>query len=211
MKITKYGHACLLVEVDGARLLIDPGSYSSGFEGLTELDGILITHDHPDHLVAQNIQNLLVTNPRAVVLADESSAQLLAGVGVKAVAMDDGDEQTVAGVTVQAVGSLHAIIHPSIPQVKNIGFRIGDGFFYPGDALTVPKFKVEVLAIPSAAPWSKISETIDYLLELRPKVAIPVHDGILSRPSLFGQMLGRFSGQAGSKLVVLETGETVDR
>ena len=32
MKITHFGHACLLVESGEARLLFDPGTESSGYE-----------------------------------------------------------------------------------------------------------------------------------------------------------------------------------
>jgi L-ascorbate metabolism protein UlaG (beta-lactamase superfamily) len=210
MRITKFGHSCLLIEEGKARILLDPGSYSSGFEDLTELDAILITHDHPDHLSADNIKALISLNPDAVVIADESSAKQLDEGGVKVTAVKAGDHPEVKGVTIQVVGALHAEIHSSMPQAVNVGYRIGERFFYPGDALTVPDFKVEILALPAAAPWSKISETIDYLLEIKPKFAIPVHDGILSRPSLFGQMLGRFSDQAGTELKVLEQGEAVE-
>lgn len=37
MRLTKFGHSCLLVEEGGARVLLDPGSFSEGFE---ELDGL---------------------------------------------------------------------------------------------------------------------------------------------------------------------------
>ena len=200
MKITKYGHACLLVEENGVRFLLDPGSYSSGFEGLTELDAILITHEHADHLVIDKVKELLEHNPGAMVITDEASAAQLAEAGVKTTTVHEGDKHDVKGVEVVAVGSKHAIIHPTIPQAVNVGYLIAGSFFYPGDALTVPPGKVKILALPSVAPWSKISETIDYLLEVKPQIAIPVHDGFLTTPGLFGQMLGNFSQPAGIEL-----------
>ena len=45
MQLRKYGHACLLVEDGGARVLIDPGSYSRGFEEVEGLTAVLVTHD----------------------------------------------------------------------------------------------------------------------------------------------------------------------
>ena len=49
MQVTHFGHACVLVELGTARILIDPGEWSEGFSGLRDLDRILITHKHSDH------------------------------------------------------------------------------------------------------------------------------------------------------------------
>ena len=37
MDITHLGHSCLLVESAGTRVLLDPGTFSHGFEELTGL------------------------------------------------------------------------------------------------------------------------------------------------------------------------------
>ena len=49
MQLTHLGHACLLVETETARLLIDPGMDSS-FADVRDLDAVLVTHQHPDHI-----------------------------------------------------------------------------------------------------------------------------------------------------------------
>ena len=206
MKITKFGHACLLIEEADARILIDPGTYSSGFEDLMELDGILITHAHADHVSPEALADLIKANPKAVLYADEETVTELSKQDMKLIVAKDGNSFDIAGVKIDVIGSLHAIIHSSWSQSKNVGYMIAERFFYPGDALTVPKVDVEILAIPAVAPWSKISETIEYLLEVKPKFVVPVHDAILSRPSLYGQMLGSFSGQVGAEMVIPEHG-----
>ncbi len=180
MRITKYGHSCLLIEEAGARMLTDPGVFSSGFEGLKDLDAILITHQHQDHCVPRNIGGLLEDNPEAKVYADEGSAKILANVGVPVQAVKAGDELEVAGVKVSVWGEHHALVHQEIPVVPDVGYMIAGKLFYPGDALTVPEPAVEVLAIPLDAPWMKVSEGIEYLRAVKPKVAIPVHDAINS-------------------------------
>ncbi|TXB92490.1 MBL fold metallo-hydrolase, partial [Mycobacterium tuberculosis] len=47
MQLTHFGHSCLLAEFGQTRLLFDPGTFSHGFEGITGLSAILITHQHP--------------------------------------------------------------------------------------------------------------------------------------------------------------------
>ena len=49
-QVTHFGHSCVLLDTGAARLLIDPGSFSTGFEHVTGLDAVLVTHQHPDHL-----------------------------------------------------------------------------------------------------------------------------------------------------------------
>jgi len=61
MKLTHLGHACLLVETGGARLLIDPGTMST-FEDVRDLDAVLVTHQHPDHVDASRLMALLAAS-----------------------------------------------------------------------------------------------------------------------------------------------------
>jgi L-ascorbate metabolism protein UlaG (beta-lactamase superfamily) len=212
MRITKFGHACLLVESGKVRILIDPGAFSEGFEGLTDLDAIFITHQHPDHLVLDNIKALLSQSPEAKVYADADSTKILADEGVEAQTVHDGDSFEVEGVPVQTYGTLHAVIHPTIPDITNTGYLIDSKFFYPGDSFTDPGREIEILAIPAGAPWLKVSEPIDYLLAMKPKVAIPVHDGVLSdngRRVHFGA-LESYGSKAGIEQRVLDVGQSIE-
>ena len=63
MELTHFGHSCLLAEFGVARLLFDPGTFSHGFEGITGLSAILITHQHPDHADPQRLPALVEANP----------------------------------------------------------------------------------------------------------------------------------------------------
>ena len=87
---------------------------------------------------------------------------------------------------ISAVGGRHAIIHPDIPRVGNCGLVIsaGDGprLGVTGDSLEpVQEFHgIDALAFAVVAPWSKMSETIDFLRNVRPRLALPVHDGVAS-------------------------------
>jgi L-ascorbate metabolism protein UlaG (beta-lactamase superfamily) len=64
--------------------------------------------------------------------------------------------------------------------VPNVGYLVGGRLFHPGDAFTEPGQPVEVLAVPAGAPWLKLAEAVDYLRRVGPRVAVPVHEKLLS-------------------------------
>jgi len=183
MQITKFRHACLLVEDADARVLLDPGSYSVEFDGLTGLTAVLITHQHLDHVDPDRLRPVLERNPEAKVFADEDTVSKLATVGIEATAVHAGDTVDV-GVEVKVFGKDHAVIHPDVPTVPNVGYLVGGGFFHPGDSFTVPDADVEVLGLPTAAPWLKVSEAVDYVRAVRPAVAVPIHEASLVTPAM---------------------------
>jgi L-ascorbate metabolism protein UlaG (beta-lactamase superfamily) len=202
VRLQKLGHCCLLVEQAQSRLLIDPGCFSSGFEALAGLTGVLVTHIHEDHLDVDRLQALLERNPEARVVCDEASAASLAQRGVTGQVVDDGDVLDL-GVPIGVYGREHAIIHPDLPNVPNVGYLVADRFFYAGDAFTVPDAPVEVLAVPVGAPWMKLSEAVDYLRRVQPRVAVPVHD----YQDVFAGMayhVFQRCGPAGTTVTVLE-------
>src|SRR6266545_3097997 len=75
LQIIHFGHSCVLVETGSARLLFDPGTFSHGFEDLRDLDAILITHQHADHLDIDRLPALIQANPQATLVADPGSAE----------------------------------------------------------------------------------------------------------------------------------------
>lgn len=210
MRISKFGHACLLVEEGDAKILIDPGSFSKGFEDLTGVNAVLITHQHPDHLVPENIEIVMTKNPDVTVYADEGSANVLTSAGTPVKAVHHGDTIAVAGVSLRVYGKQHAIIHPDIPSIPDVGFMIADRFFYPGDAYTVPGESVEILAAPVGAPWLKLEEAIDYIRAVKPKIVIPVHDGVLSAAGMQIQS-GALKNLGGAdRMLVIEDGDSAE-
>ena len=81
MQLTHFGHSCLLAEFkdDSREGAVRPGNFSHGFEGVTGLDAILITHQHPDHADTERLPALLDANPQAALYADPQTASQLGG------------------------------------------------------------------------------------------------------------------------------------
>lgn len=185
MQVTHFGHACVLVELGTARILIDPGEWSEGFSGLRDLSGILITHKHSDHLDARAVAGLARDNPGAFLAADPESAGVLSDLDVPLTVARPGDIFQIGDVTVKGVGGQHAMVHPEIPVLRNTGYLIGDGdFYHPGDSFYVPEEPVDVLGLPTGGPWLKVREVVDFLRLIAPRVALPIHERAQARPQV---------------------------
>ena len=209
MKITKQGHACLIIEEQGKTLVLDPGSYTEPLDNLTDVLAIVITHVHDDHCFEAQLDRIINKNPDVMIFGPPAVATRLANYNTTAVF--HGDHYPVGPFTIEFMGDLHAEVHRSFPLAENRGVLINDSLYYPGDSFTLPDRPVDLLAVPTSGPWLKIGEVIDFVSAIDHKKSIATHNALNSE---FGNNLanGRVKATTESKggtFTYLDSGESI--
>ncbi|MDO9495072.1 MAG: MBL fold metallo-hydrolase [Nocardioides sp.] len=180
MRITKFGHACVRVEHDGAVVVLDPGVFTDA-EAVDGATAVLITHEHPDHYLPDHLRacDAPVFTIDAVAARIREDAPDVA----ERVTVVTPDQLFDVGVPVRAVGELHAVIHPDYPRFFNSGYvlSLGDAkVYHPGDSLTAPGEAVDLLLTPVSAPWLKVSEAVDFVRAVGAPRNLAIHDRVYS-------------------------------
>jgi L-ascorbate metabolism protein UlaG (beta-lactamase superfamily) len=217
MKLTKYTHACVRLEKDGRVLVLDPGNFSETSQALEGAEAVLVTHEHADHIDVPAVLDALRANPDLALHAPAGVAgQLRAeagGAAARVHVVEPGQALEVAGFRVRSFGGQHALIHPQIPMVANIGYLIDDNVYHPGDSFTVPDgISVKTLLVPVHAPWSKSAEVVDFVIAVRAPRAFQIHDGLLNDNGLkiVEGHVKRIGAKYGTEYTHLSAGESVE-
>lgn len=184
MRLTKYTHACVRLENGGAALVIDPGIWTEA-EALRDAGAVLVTHEHADHVDADALRAAMERDADLRVwthagLAAELAAELAGDLGGRVNPVAPGERLGVAGFDVRVFGGQHALVHPDVPVVRNVGFLVDGTVFHPGDSFTLPTVDVDTLLVPVNAPWQKLAEAVDYTRAVRPRLAFGIHDALLN-------------------------------
>jgi L-ascorbate metabolism protein UlaG (beta-lactamase superfamily) len=210
MQLTKLGHACVRLEKDGGVLVIDPGGFS-GEAALDGADAVLVTHEHFDHVVPDSLRAALAGRPGLRVWAPAPVAEQFTEFGDRVRAVAHGDEFTAAGFGVHVYGAEHAVIHPDIPTVANVGFLVDGDVFHPGDSWTVPEDPAGTLLLPGSGPWHSTAGMIDYARAVAPRRGFVIHEALLSETGLavLEMFLGLAAGPHDATFTRLEPGTSV--
>lgn len=215
MNITKLGHCCLVLEINNngstIKVLTDPGTFTTEpVKAVTGVNIILITHEHADHFHIESIEAVLKNNPTATVVSNSAVAKLLAEKGIACTVVGDTQSSTVDGVLIEGFGKDHAPIYGTMGLVENTGYMVAGKFYFPGDSFHNPQRPIDVLALPIAGPWMKISEAIDFAKAVKPRMAFGVHDGMIV-PGFGGfvaMMMQNFLKSDGIEFAALGIGES---
>jgi L-ascorbate metabolism protein UlaG (beta-lactamase superfamily) len=211
MQLTKFSHACVRLDDGDRTLVIDPGVFSEVADALDGAAAILVTHEHPDHIDADKVRAALGRDSRLLLYAPGSVTTALADLGDQVVTVDAGAQFDAGGFAVRTFGGQHALIHPAIPIVANLGYLVDDAVYHPGDSFTVPNAAVSTLLLPTNAPWSKASEVIDFAVAVRAPRVHQIHDSLITEAyaGIVEPHLTRIAGPHGVEFQHLKPRETV--
>lgn len=206
-RITFVGHATLLIEIDGVRLLTDPllrdrvgflyrqgtpiGSiWEQQERKALDIDAVLISHLHWDHL---DLPSLRLLDPATHLIVPRGGASVLSKLGFKHISeLSVHDTLQVGAVQVQATYAKHNGSRiPLIQSADCLGFLVrgrqqiyfaGDTDLFPEMATLSDDLDLALLPVWGWGPTLRGGHLDPYraaqaLTMLRPRLAIPIHWG----------------------------------
>ncbi len=215
MRLTKFAHSCVRFDDGDRALVIDPGIFLDPVQTAEVYRGaaaVLVTHEHGDPVNVEALRAAATADSNLRIWAPPSVADQFSDLGDRISAVRPGDSFDAAGFPVQAFGGQHALIHPTIPVIPNVGYLVDGRVYHPGDSLDVPAVDVEILFVPIHAPWSKIAEVVDFVVSVRARNAYQIHDGLLNEAGLqFTEAhVSRIGGLHGTNYRHLMSKDTVE-
>lgn len=207
MKVTKFIHSCLLVKTENVVYLIDPGQYSYqsktlNLDKIENIDYILITHEHQDHMDLSFIKEVLEKFPNVKIHTNPSAAEILNNEGINTLS-DLPDEVSKEEVD-------HEAVFGSKPP-ENLLYTIDGYLTHPGDSYHFEN-SAKVLCLPVQAPWGSLVQAVELAISLKPKVIIPIHDWHWRKEAkeAFYKRLEGYFAEKDIKFIPIEDGVEVE-
>ena len=211
-RLIKFAHSCVRFDDGDRSLVIDPGVLSEVEAALDGAGGVLITHEHPDHIDAEKLRAAAARDPRLRIWAPPNLAASLGDLGEQVVSVVPGQSFDAVGFAVETFGGQHGLLHPTVPIVQNNCYLIDGAVYHPGDSVIVPSKQVDVLLLPIHAPWSSTADVIDFAVSVRAPNAYPIHDGLLNDTGLsfVEAHVKRIGAEHGVEYANLRSGSSID-
>jgi len=202
--VTFLGHATILIEMDGVRVLTDPilrrrigpltrMSGAPKPEQWMDPDVVLISHTHWDHLDYGSLK-LLGTGVTVVVPRGQGPELARRGF-TNIIEVEPGDDFEVGAVRIETVYAKHKGFGPPLSGTEMcLGFIVhgsqshyfaGDTAFFEGMADFDVSLDLALLPVWGWGPTAKPSEHLDPMgaaraaAVIKPRIAVPIHWGTL--------------------------------
>lgn len=177
-QLHKLEHSSILLKHKGKNILFDPGNFSTQNDNLHNIDILVITHAHGDHLNIDNINYVNENSENLQIITNSEVANTIKDLGIKTEVVEGTSEIVINDITITAHDHKHEEIYQDFGLVKNTGYYIDDVFFHPGDAFAKPNKEVKAIATVISAPFMRIKMAIDYINENPNVNHIGVHDSV---------------------------------
>lgn len=185
MKIIKFAHSCVLIEINGKRILIDPGNLQFDESLLknqwADIDIILVTHKHNDHCLDEAIKRI-TQNPKSKFYTNQEVADAHKELSPQIV--KEGDTLNLDDIKIEVVKAVHGYM-PFLKgenEIKeNIGYIISDGksrIYHTSDTISFKNdYKCDVIFIPICNHGLVMGtyEASLFAKETNAKLVIPIH------------------------------------
>ncbi len=209
MKVTKYPQSTLILEKEGRRILIDPGSFTAAkykADDFPEIEAIVLTHRHPDHVDTDLIKSILDKKSVPVVANDdvkEAFPDLITDV------VSSGDIVSHAGFDILAHDLPHVPMVDGSSGPQNTGYVFDGNFFHAGDGVDTTGINVHYAAVPIAGPDLSLRDAHDLIKSIGAKVIIPIHYSLFSddQPVAAVGLIHKFTPEI-DELRILANGES---
>lgn len=162
MKVTKYEHACLVLETEGGNLILDPGCFTNLPGDLPKLNILIITEEHTDHFHLDNVKKILKYNPSIEIYTTEAVVGYLEKEGIKAESIKGQVTLESNGFRLKFNETDHAPVYRKSPCIS-LAVKVNDDVFYPSDSYFSIPDEVKIVALPTSGPWYKIEQSVDFL------------------------------------------------
>ncbi len=201
--VRRLVESCVVIGTDTATTLIDPGSLSfetDGLDSIGQIDRVLITHEHHDHVNSDFVRWLIDRGNDLSVHANDAVARLLEPHGISV------STQNPPGVDSEDV--LHEMV-PNGATPPNRSFTVDGVFTHPGDSYQ-PTSSAAVLALPLLTPWGTATKSVEFARRLEPTVVVPVHDSYLNAGGRqwIRKLVGTVLADHSIELIPLDWGES---
>ena len=203
--IRRLADSCVLLTTDSGTTLFDPGffTFDSGaidLDTIGEVQRVLITHEHGDHVKPEFVQWLLDRGGDVTVHSNQAVADLLATHDIEVAT------GTLPGVRWDDV--LHEPI-PSGATPPNRAYTVDDVLTHPGDSHQ-PSSSAPVMALPLMAPWTSLTAAVAFAARVGPHQVFPIHDFFMSASgrAQINSVAGAVLATHGIELVSLDWGDS---